>query len=270
MAVVTLATLVAKARKRADMVNSTFLSDTEWKELVLSGVQALRQRLHGAGQEWERLTAEMDTVPGQALYNLPTDFYRLQALMANRVQLVPGATPGTWYAHDSDATGWIPLFPFELAELPQLLSRTDGRAETASYRLRGVREEVGVMSPVTTPVRKLEIRPTPRQAFTLRLEYLPLTLLNTSDTAPIEGLDGFEEIPVLQAAIYALDKEETSATHLKEWLAREEARLAEVAAAQDMGRPERVVDVYAQQHGTVMDGGPLGYGYGRRGRGWWP
>lgn len=267
MALVTLVELVGRARKRANQENSTFRSDTDVKRVLLTSVQRLRQRLHTGGQEYERLTAEMDTIPGQALYNLPSDFNQLQTLMANRNAVQVGAiVAGVWNAESSDAQDWVPLWPFELSELADLLNRTDGRADTARYRLRGTRPSVGEIAPVVTPTRKIEIRPTPRVAFTLRLDYLPTTLLDTSDTAPIEGLDGFEEIPVLEAAIYLLQEEESDTTALTTWLARELQRLDEATPQQDRNRPERVVDVYAQQHLSPVDG-PLRRGGGF---GWWP
>lgn len=265
MPLVTLGSLVAKARRRADMTNSTFLPDTEWKELILSGVQALRQRLHRGGQEWERSTAEIATVAGQALYELPDDFLTLIQLLANRSAVQAAPVAGRWQAATSDATGWVPLWPFEMNELAGLLNRTDGNADTVRYRLRNERTDV---SGVLTPVRKVELRPTPRYAFTLRLEYLPTTIASTADNAVVEGLDGFEDIPVLQAAIYALQKEESDATALVAWLQREEARLDEMATAQDRNRPERVVDVYAQQHETLLDGVP--HRHHLRPGGYWP
>jgi hypothetical protein len=267
MALVTLGDLVGRARKRANQENSTFRSDADVKRVLLTSVQRLRQRLHTGGQEYERLTAEMDVIPGQALYNLPSDFNQLQTLMANRTTVQVGAVvAGVWNAESSDAQAWVPLWPFELAELAELLNRTDGNADTVRYRLRGTRPSVGEVAPVVTPTRKIELRPTPRVSFTLRLDYLPTTLLDTSDTAPIEGLDGFEEIPVLEAAIYLLQEEESDTTSLDTWLKRELERLADAAPQQDRNRPERVVDVYAQQHMDTIGGGP------RRGSsyGWWP
>ncbi len=268
MAAVTLGDLVLRARQRADQVNSAFKDDSDLRRVLLTAAARLRQRIHTGGQEFERLSAEMDTIPGQWLYEMPADFSRLMALMANEGEvqqagLIALPPAGTWSPASSDATGWVPLWPFELAELPMLLNEPHGDAHNVRYRLRGQHEtrEGAVF------LRQIELRPTPRVAFTLRLEYLPLTSSVNSDSTLVEGLDGYEEIVVLEGAIYLLESEESDARHLHRQLERHERMLDEMSAGHDMHRPERVVDVYAQQHHDTIGPGPW-----RRGRGFggWP
>lgn len=269
MAAVTLGDLVTRARRHADQVSSTFKSNDDLKRQMLTVVARLRQKLHTGGQEYERITKERDVVPGQAIYNLPSDFNRLQLLLANQ-NVVPAASPvlelplDGWSSGLSDATGWVQLFPFELSEMHQLLNRSDGRAETVRYRMRGQLTS----GESVTFARQIELRPTPRVAFTLRIEYLPITSVSTDDATLVEGIDGFDEIVALEGGIYLLEAEESDASHLWRRLERLEKSLDEIAPGQDMNKPERVVDIYSQQHGTVMDGlGRLGRG---RRDGWYP
>lgn len=261
MALVTYADLIARARRHAGQENSAFVADDELRSVMRTAVARLRQRLHRGGQEYERTSAELDTVPGQSIYPMPSDFARVLQLMANRNVVQLGGTSGTWGAQTSTASdSWLPLFPFELAEMTRLLNVPDGRADNARYRLRGT--NFGTIE--VQPRAELEILPVPRAAFTLRLEYLPTTSSDTSDAAVIRGIDDFEEIPILEAAIYMLRKEESDASAFERWLAKEEARVDEVAV-QDMTRPERVVDVYAQQHEAIGD---IFGGVDRWRRGW--
>lgn len=266
MAAVTLGELVTRARRHADQVSSTFKTDDDLKRQIMTVVARLRQKLHTGGQEYERITKERDVIPGQAIYTLPSDFNRMMLVLANRNVVTSGAPMigDGWETSVSDATGWVQLFPFELAELHQLLNRTDGSADTIRYRMRGQLAS----GEVPSFARQIELRPTPRSAFTIRLEYLPITSVSTDDATLVEGIDGFDEIVALEGGIYLLEAEDSDASHLWRRLERMEKSLDEAAPGQDMNKPERVIDIYSQQHGTVMDG--LGrYGRGRR-DGWYP
>lgn len=268
MASVTLGNLVTRARRHADQVGSPFKTDDDLKRQMLTVVARLRQKLHTGGQEYERITKERDTVAGQAIYDMPSDFNRLMLLLANRGQQPPTSPVlelplDGWSSGLSDATGWVQCFPFELAEMHQLLNRNDGSADTIRYRMRG--ELSG--GEAAAFKRQIELRPTPRSVFTLRIEYLPITSVNTDSATLVEGIDGFDEIVALEGGIYLLEAEESDASHLWRRLQRLEKDLDEIAPGQDMNKPERVVDIYAQQHATTIDGLPYGQ---RSGRGWWP
>lgn len=83
MAAVTLATLRARARERADMVNSGFVADTATSldAWINEGCQELHEfltRLYG--NEYEGKQYAFSTVAGQDSYDLPADFYKLLAL----------------------------------------------------------------------------------------------------------------------------------------------------------------------------------------------
>lgn len=258
---VTISELRTRARRMAKMEGSTFISDTELDSLLISGTQRITDRLNGQGQEYARRTVETNTVPGQYLYDLPPDFYRLQLLTANRAPAMP-VPSNDWLDAASDSDGWIDLFPFAIADLAVLRNNTNGQASTARYRLRGVMGSSGAggESGVIEAKRQIEIRPTPRVVYTLCLDYIPVTPVPTGsiDSHTIDGLNGFEIIPVLETVIFMLSEEESDATHYKEWLVREEKRLEQVAPAQDQTRPETVVDVFGIVDG-FYNGDPLAY-----------
>lgn len=248
--VVTLGSLVARARKLAKMENSLFVTDAELRRLLLSSIKRVRHRLQGHGQEYDALTKELDTVAGQSIYDMPADYYRLLLLLANPVSvqvLSGGSYPGgvggpTWNEPSSDAPGWLPLRPFEQRERVNLLNRRDGSAWNARYRLRG-KQAIGEAE----PVRQIEIMPVPRVPYTLRLEYLPVTTALDTDEFVIETLDGFEDIAVFEAVVLMLQMEESDASWAEGWLTKKEAELDEVAPAQDVTHADRIVNVYEEE-----------------------
>lgn len=255
---VTIADMRTRARRMASMENSTFVTDAELNDLLFSSLRRLTNRLHGQGQEYDRKTVETNTVPGQYLYALPTDFYRLQLLCCERTAVMP--TPSnSWVEAASDSDTWRLMEPFMLQQLPTLMNTRYSGSELLRYRLRGGHQTVGDISPVTSPVRQLEIRPTPRAIYTLRLDYLPVTRMPSGggeDAWQVDGLNGFENIPVLEAVIFMLQKEESDASSYQAWLLREEKALEQVAPAQDATSPEMIVDLLG-----IDDGGydPIGH-----------
>jgi len=266
-AVVTLGSLVTRARKLAKMENSTFAVDAEIRRILLSSWKRVRHRLQGHGQEYERVEKELDTIAGQSIYDLPADFYRLLLLLGNPSAVqVPSHSvsaefetppePGVWNDPSSDAVGWRPLTPFEMREKVNLLNNRSGTVWMARYRLRGVQAGSEV-----APKRQIEILPVPRAVYTLRLEYLPITTADDSADQQIETLDGFEDIAVYEAVVWLLQQEESDASWALGWLERKEAELDEVAPAQDVTHGDRIVNVYEEEglHGMLPHQVP-----------WWP
>lgn len=254
---VTVASMRQQARELAGQQNSTFRSDDHVDRLLLTGLARITDRLHSTGgQEYARTTVETNTIAGQALYDLPEDFYRAQLVMLNQGAVMP-VPSHDWLDAASDAVGWRVLASFQLPELAGLLNLT-ATAGNIRYRLRGVMGSSGQggEAGVIVAKRQIELRPTPRAAYTLRLDYLPATPVPSGgiDSHQFDGLNGFEIIPILEAAIFLLGEEESDTSNLERWLAREEARLEAVAPSQDAGRAERVVNVYADEGVTPRRG----------------
>ena len=89
MAAVTLTTLRSRVRERADMVNSTFLTDTadSMDALINEAAQELHELLVlNYGEDYAVASASTSTVAGTSAYALPADFMKLLG-----VDLVMGA-----------------------------------------------------------------------------------------------------------------------------------------------------------------------------------
>lgn len=251
-----LSSLVTQVRQMADMEVGGPVSDAEIKQRLLSSVQRLHDRLVAArGQEYYRVTRELHTIPGQALYALPVDFYKILAVSAHEgaVTLVGGGisppgppTPGQFVVADSgdEASGeeWSLLRPFEMLQLPGLLGRRSTCASETRYRVRGAPSTARELE-VNDGTDLLELRPVPGHAWTLRLDYIPIAAVQLVEgDLLLNAINGFEQVCVLEVAMYCLGKEETSSSHLAPLLAQENARIELMATTRDHGSPEQLVD----------------------------
>lgn len=265
-ALVTLSSLIARVRQAADLEGSDGpVTDAEIGAQLGLAVRRLYERLILArGQEYYRTTAELNVTPGQALYSLPADFFQLLAVVAcdTAVMAVPSST---FAASDSGNEGrWVRLVPFSLAELEQLLG-SDRRGawrhaggERPRYRLRGAQGYTSP-SPGAAVAEQLELRPAPTVSWTLRIEYLPAALVETAGGWTLNGVNGWEEVCVLEAAAYCLAKQEQDTRYLKQRVAEEYARIDALARARDAGTPEPgVVDAL----GLTCGHGPPDRRYG--------
>lgn len=115
-------------------------------------------------------------VAGTAAYTLPTDFYQLLSIRlewsaGQFEEMVPaGVRERTDYAN---LTYWAPFTP-------------------KAYRLRGTQ---------TASAQTIDIFPTPTSAVTARVRYIPAFALLANDTATFDGVNGWEKLIALKAAI---------------------------------------------------------------------
>lgn len=73
----TLAELVTRAKRRADMVNSNFLSPTEWQQLVNDAYRELYDMLVIAFEDYFIATTTIPVVSGTDTYPLQAAFYKM-------------------------------------------------------------------------------------------------------------------------------------------------------------------------------------------------
>jgi len=223
--------IIAKARRRANMENSTFVSTAEAVEECDASAQALMDMLREAfGQAYATREQSFTTVPGTKLYSLSSLFLSLLG-----VYVVTSTVPGV-----------VALSPFMERDVAGLLS--DGilgyaQPEDTRYRLTG---DLGIPGLVgQAPVAKIELLPIPRVAFQVTYRFIPI--LNT-DPDPThdnwyDGVNGWEEWIAWDLARKWLKKEESDWSGAAEECARVEARIRSLAGQRDQGMPEQVTDV---------------------------
>lgn len=270
MALITMATLVARVRQAADLEGSDGpVTDAEIKGQLVLAIQRLYEMLIEArGQEYYRATMELDVTAGQSIYSLPSDFFQLLALFGADSRVM-AATSATFIASDSGNSGrWGLLRPFGMLELGTLLgaNRRDQWGAQADrwprYRLRGTQYPAGEAPPGFVE-QSIELRPAPTSGWTLRLEYLPAALASTSDSAVVQGINGWEEVVVLKVAAYCKAKQEQDVGYLVARVKEETDRIQALARARDAGSSEPgVIDVCGILDGPAYPGGRRPYGGG--------
>jgi hypothetical protein len=206
---VTFQELIDDAKDRADMVGSTFVSDTTWKRYINKSKDVLYDYLIGAfGEDYYTIDYDFNLVGGTDSYALPADFYKLVS-----VEL------------DLGGNEYLPLKRFSL--------RNRGRGyynryyNTYKYRLLG---------------DKIYFTPNPSTGSAVKLWYIPLAtnLVELSDT--LKGFSGWDEFITIDAAIKALRKEESDTQELMMDRAIFTDKLETMRMNRDAANPKRVKD----------------------------
>jgi uncharacterized protein YfkK (UPF0435 family) len=230
----TLTELITEIRQRADMVNSTFVTDPEITRYVNESISDLYDMLIAAqGQEWYIKQYTFPTVSGQDTYQIPADqdFYLLLGVDAD----TGGITP-------------VPLRPYMLDE------RNDrglfypnsgwGYLERVRYRMSGnIESDPAAVDPVGTYYHQITLKPAPGGAHNITLLFIPHAPSLVAVTDVWDGFNGWEEYAIVDAAIKCLEKEESSTIALDRRKERLIERINAMGSAHDDGFPERVVDV---------------------------
>lgn len=211
---VTLAAVRTQVRQRAQMENSTFVTDDELRSYINASVCELYDLLVAArGKEYYLSSATITTSANVTGYNLPADFYDLVGI-------------------DLAVNGRnVTLRRYEFAERN--------------------RYQNPVVLPAFTPLvygiegSTLRLLPAPTGAQTVTVWYVPAPPLYTSDSYSIDGIAGWEEYVVVDCVIKCLQKQESDASSFfaqKEALRR---RIQAMATMRDQGAAPRVVDATA-------------------------
>lgn len=219
----TLAEIRLLARQRSNQEKSLFVTDAEFNAYINGSAAELYDLMvqkYGA----DYFVADPFTITADGSvdrFALPDGLYKLLG-----VDQVCGS-------------GQIELRPFRMAERNRAWTETPHGALQSLYRYR-------------LTGRRIWFRPIPKagQVFTLYYVPRPTPLVNDTDT--LDGVSGWEEYVVVDAARKALQKEESDATHLEREKAALVARIESAAENRDASAPARVVDVYEQGIGPPV------------------
>lgn len=215
----TLLQLRTEARQEADQVNSTFVSDAELTTWVNSAAFELYDILiskYGDAYYVKAPPYSFTTDGTNETFALPTDLYKLLG-----VDLQTNGAPN----------GWLTLRPFQMAE-----RNRNWRPNAAPivgftslrYRLHG---------------SNLWLTPLPASGQTLRVWYVPRLTPLSADGDTFDGISGWEEYIVVEAAIRCLVKEESDPSAMFARKAALLKRIEEMASNRDEGAPPVVSDV---------------------------
>ena len=210
----TLLSLRTRARQRADMEGSLFVSDAELNQLINTSVAELYDLLVSVNSEYYLSSQTLTLIPGTDTYSLPVDFYKLQG--------VDGII-------DSQGNAYT-LRPFNFAERNNALYTTaaSGPIVSLRYRLLG---------------QNMRFIPVPSAAGSIKLWYISIPTPLALDTDTFDGINGWEEYVIVDAAMKMLIKEESDVSALMSEKQGLTARINTMASSRDSGTPDRVVDV---------------------------
>lgn len=214
MASVTLTTLLARVRERADMVGSSFVTDasTSLYSFINEGVQKLHEKLVAAyAEDYLESSGSISLVSGTSDYALPSDFLKL-------------------YGVDLPINGvTTTLKPFMKNERNQYANSSLAYRQRPSYKLSG------------SNIRFLPSTVTG----TATIRYAPTIALLTTGTDTVNFPNGWERYVVIDAAIQVLMKEESAVADLKAERQEMERQLEELKVNRDASFPRHVTDMDA-------------------------
>lgn len=167
----------------AFVVDSDATANAVSLDTIINGAAAELYDLLVAARGHEYYTTESTTalsgggiVANTSTYTLPTDFYQLLSIRLE------------WAANDIEEL--VPTSVRERTDYANL--STWGRRSPKAYRLRGTQ---------TASAQTIDIFPTPTSAVPARVRYIPAFALLTSDVATFDGVNGWEKLVALKAAI---------------------------------------------------------------------
>lgn len=227
-----------QAQWRSDFVNNTFVTTPEWNRYISQSRKELYDIiLQKYGNDYYGPSTYTWTLVGpQILYPLPPDFYKSL--------LVEVAL------NQSDPNSWVTLRKFM-------------RVEQNKWNYPSVYNFYGV-----TNIRYrldgnfLHIVPSGQGGLTVRMWYAPRPSQLLADTDIIDGVSGWEEYIVIDAAIKAKGKQEDDCSLLAAEKMEILKRIEAAAENRDVGDPEVVSDSRSRNAGWGNYDGGDGNGFG--------
>lgn len=215
----TLAELRQQVRQRADVENSNFVSDAELNAYINSSYKELYDLLVATFEDYYTLDPVEFTLSGSTYtYDLPTNFYKLRGLD---------------YKESSGGSDWWTVRPFVFTERNRVNNTFIGNVyawDQRSYRIVG---------------DKLYIYPQENAKGTYRIWYVPRATELAADTDTLDGVNGWEEYVIVDAAMKILIKEESDIQPLVLQKEQMRQRIIDMAKDRDVGEGDRIGDVYS-------------------------
>jgi len=234
---VSLGAIRLAAQQRADMINNNFVTTQEWNSYISKSYTELYDMLVEVYADEYYLASPYQFITdgrSPALYPLPVDFYKLL---------------GVDLGISSSNNAWLTLRKFPFAKRNQYLY---GNTTVnflgylnLQYRLMG---------------NNIEFVPYPIANQVIQLWYIPRPKVLMADSDILDGISGWDEYVVIDAAIKAMQKEESDITVLAAQKMAMEQRIRAAASNRDAGMPEQVTDVMngISGYGNMMSDQPFG------------
>lgn len=211
---VSLATMRSKARQRSDQENSPFVSDSELTSLINDACKNLYDKLVNAGELYKLATDTITIASNTDTYDLPDDFYKMVGI------------DGFVGAQSTPIT----IVPFNFSERNRYVSTVIQNVTGSGFKyvLQG---------------EQIRFLPQPDPGTTVKLWYVPSFVDLESDDDAFDGINGFEEWVILEAAINMMIKEESDPAYLMAQQQKIDKRISQMKINRDMGQSSTISDV---------------------------
>jgi hypothetical protein len=219
MAQPTLLQLRTRARQRANMENSTFVTDAEFNSYINEAIADLRDKMISkVGADYFASTQSYTLINGTENYALPNDFYKVLYVEQQGIDQL-----------------YYKMRRFEVSE------RSLG-ASPISYYAPEIKYRLTANNITFTPVNQLG-------GILVRLTYVPVPTELSADIDTLNGYNGWETYPILLAARKALAKEESNVSDIDTELQMLIQRIESMADNRDYGNPYRIQDNTYKRYG---------------------
>lgn len=233
------------AKQRADRVNSSFVSDSEWNQYIKQAMYELYDLLITVYEDYYVASPiQFIAVANQFLYPLPNGSNTFQDAL-NPQNIV---TPRPFYkllgvdlALQTANNAYVTVNKFNFIDRNRFVYPNTASTIYGVFNLRY--RVIG---------SNIEFIPTPSANQVIRMWYIPRLkeLLQDTDTTDT-GISGWLEYVIVRAAKYALDKEESDSTVLTQEILFLKGRIEETASNRDAGLPDSISD---SRQGNSWDG----------------
>jgi hypothetical protein len=221
---VSLTQLTTRSKQLADMVNSSFISSTEWTDYINAGYAELYDLVVASFEDYFTTTTTLTITTGNTA-SLPAAFYKLRAL-------------------DYSLNGtYVNCTQFNFSERNSLSSSTSAlMANRAGRQYRIVSDTIYII-------------PEDRAAGSYQLWYVPaITPLSAGGDLLPTSLSkfGWEEYICIYAAERALNKQESDISVLAAMRVSIAGRIVSMAANRNVDQPERITDLQTDSFNSVF------------------
>lgn len=268
-----LGALRIRAQQRADLENSQYLSVPEWNQNISDSYKELYDLLITAyGDDYFVQTPYQFTISGTQLYNLPSDFYKLLG-----VDLQYGASPTGWVTLktfefiDRNKYSWLNPLPIaastvQLWYIPeptplqfmQACSTTNSSAVVTVSDVTDLAVGMsvyGVGIPSGTTISSVNTSLSQVTLSSTATATQPVVILYFwTDSATMDGISGWEEYVIVDAAIKAATKEESDTSELRIQKQSMKERIEALSHGRDAGQAHHVSDALAVNTPVISTG----------------
>lgn len=226
----TLLELQTAVRQRSDMVNSTFISDAELTSYINQSYFELYDILVTAygNNYYAAIPYQFQTVYNVSFYDLPEDFYKMLGV---DLQITP-----------SSPASWVTLKPFNFIER----NRYSVPNFQSFYGVTNLRYRI--------QANQLWLNPVPSANQYIQLWYVPKMTSLSAPTDVVQGVSGWTEYIICDAAIKCMQKEESDVSVLMNQKMMLLTRISAAAENRDAGSPATVADSRQAFDGGGYDG----------------